>query len=280
MKYTIYYIILITFLASCGQRLAKNSEEETKRIIKTESTVSTRFLLPKGFERVKYPENSFEYFLQNFPLKPTNAKVHLYNGELKKNQDVHAAILDIDVGSQDLQQCADAVMRLRGEHLYKIKNYNDLHFNFVDGFQAEFSKWIQGNTIAFNNGKSYWLASTKANKTYQSFRQFMNIVFGYASTLSLAKELTSQNIKDIKPGDVFIRGGSPGHAVIVVDVAQNKEGKKCFMIAQSYMPAQEIHILKNFNNTKISPWYEEDFGETLITPEYIFKKDELKKWSL
>lgn len=106
----------------------------------------------------------------------------------------------------------------------------------------------------------------------------MDIVFGYAGTLSLAQELKQQELKNIKPGDVFIRGGSPGHAVIVVDVAQNKKGKKCFMLAQSYMPAQEIHILKNYNDENISPWYREDFGEILLTPEYIFNQTELKQF--
>ncbi len=110
------------------------------------------------------------------------------------------------------------------------------------------------------------------------YKTFMNIVFGYASTLSLAQELKQQELKNIKPEDVFICGGSPGHAVIVVDVAQNKKGKKCFMLAQSYMPAQEIHILKNYNDENISPWYGEDFGEILLTPEYTFKKTELKQF--
>lgn len=252
MKYAIYHIIVIIFLTSCNERLTKTDD---KHVLKMGNTVSARFSLPEGFERIQYAQNSFEAFLQNFPLKPASAKVHLYNGELKKNQGVHAAILDIDVGKQDLQQCADAVMRLRAEYLYKTKNYTDLHFNFVDGFKAEYAKWIQGNTIAFNNGKPYWKTSSNASNTYESFRKFMDIVFGYAGTLSLAQEFKQQELKNIKPGDVFIRGGSPGHAVIVVDVAQNKKGKKCFMLAQSYMPAQEIHILKNYNDENISPWY-------------------------
>ena len=50
----------------------------------------------------------------------------------------------------------------------------------------------------------------------------------------------------LQPGDVFIKGGSPGHAVIVVDVAiYTQTGKKVFLLAQSYMPAQQIHILVN-----------------------------------
>lgn len=35
----------------------------------------------------------------------------LYNGSQKPNQSVHYAVFDIDVGKEDLQQCADAVMR-------------------------------------------------------------------------------------------------------------------------------------------------------------------------
>ena len=57
------------------------------------------------------------------------------------------------------------------------------------------------------------------------------------------------NVEDIEIGDVFIQTGNPyGHAIIIVDVAINKNKEKIFMLAQSYMPAQEIHILKNPNN--------------------------------
>ena len=54
------------------------------------------------------------------------------------------------------------------------------------------------------------------------------------------------SIENIEIGDVFIQGGFPGHAIIVVDLAENEVGEKCFLVAQSYMPAQEIHVLKNF----------------------------------
>jgi len=81
-------------------------------------------------------------------------------------------------------------------------------------------------------------------------------------------------------GDVFIRGGSPGHAVIVVDMAVNpKTNKKVFMIAQSYMPAQDIHILINTNKPAISPW--NDLVETaseIETPEWTFEGNQLKRF--
>ncbi len=104
------------------------------------------------------------------------------------------------------------------------------------------------------------------------------MVFSYAGTLSLEKELPSRQLNKLQIGDIFIQGGSPGHAIIVVDMAVDKNGNKIFMLAQSYMPAQEIHILKNPNDSKISPWYPVLNLQTLRTPEWDFSKDRIKRF--
>ena len=77
-------------------------------------------------------------------------------------------------------------------------------------------------------------------------------------------------------GDVFIKGGSPGHAVIVVDKCVGPEGEVRFMLAQSYMPAQDIQIL--VGDHKESPWYDLNFGEILNTPEFQFSKNDFKSF--
>ena len=76
----------------------------------------------------------------------------------------------------------------------------------------------------------------------------------------------------------MIRGGFPGHAVIVMDVAKNEYGQKIYLLAQSYMPAQDIHLLINPLDADLSPWYRVDEGTKITTPEYDFKKSELKEW--
>ncbi len=73
--------------------------------------------LPEGYERVALRENSFAGFLRNLPLRKDNT-VYLYNGQRKPNQSVHYAVIDISTGTKDLQQCADAIMRLRAEYFY------------------------------------------------------------------------------------------------------------------------------------------------------------------
>jgi hypothetical protein len=53
-----------------------------------------------------------------------------------------------------------------------------------------------------------------------------------------------------------------------------------FLLAQSYMPAQEMHILKNPINKDISPWYDLlEIGEVINTPEWVFDRAELMRWN-
>ncbi len=201
----------------------------------------------------------------------------LFNGQLKTNQCVHAAVLDIGVGTKDLQQCADAVIRLRAEYLYAKGAYNDIHFNFTNGFPFYFSTWASGKRIKLTGNKTEWVAGGTNDKAYSNLKAYLQTAFMYCGTLSLSDEMKSITVKQIAPGDVFIKGGSPGHAVIVMDVAENAAGKKVFMLAQSYMPAQDIHILKN-PAMNASVWYDADFGPILGTPEWRFSDTELKRF--
>ena len=286
MNKFIYLFLSFSLIVSCqdtGQHLKVKtlftSKVSTRKLVnKGGTTIKTRFNTPINYIRVETSINTFADYLQNFKLKPHDSKVHLYNGELKYRQDIHSAVLDIDVGSRDLQQCADATMRLRAEHLYQQKQFDKISFNFTNGFKASYSKWRQGHRIKVNGSKVSWIKSNLESKSYKSFRKYLIMVFSYAGTLSLAKELPSVPLKDLKIGDLFIQGGSPGHAIIVIDMAVNEQGEKMFILAQSYMPAQEIHILKNPNNTDISPWYSMQNSEKLITPEWTFLKDNSKRF--
>ena len=219
--------------------------------------------LPEGYIRQGLDKDSFGAYLRSLSLKQENNTVYLYNGKPKARQDVHEAVLTIDVGTKDLQQCADAVMRLRAEYLYGLKRYDDIHFNFLS-----------------DNKPRYYKDHADAARSRKSFRKYMDYIFSYANTASLLKELKKIDIGELQPGDVFIQQGNPyGHAVIVIDVAvHTKTKKKIFLLAQSYMPAQEIHILKNFNNENLSSWYEADIADLLETPEWTFYKGDLRRF--
>lgn len=290
LKKTIYLLILLSLFTSCKEQgknipiatLFTAKVSNTDLLNEEGETIATRFNPLDGYTRKKTDAinhvSTFENYLQNFPLKPHNTKVYLHDGSEKYRQDVHVAVLDIDAGKRDLQQCADATMRLRAEFLYEQKRYSEITFNFTNGFKANYSKWRKGYRISVKGNKVTWYKTQRESKSYKSFRKYLVMVFSYAGTLSLEKELDAVVLENLQIGDIFIQGGSPGHAIIVVDMATNKEGEKIFMLAQSYMPAQDIHILKNPNNTKISPWYKASNLEELATPEWIFNKNNIKRF--
>jgi hypothetical protein len=242
-----------------------------------EQTLAARIPAPSGFTRVAAEPGSFAAWLRGLPLKPGRPAVRLYDGAPKRNQEAHWAIVDIDVGRRDLQQCADAVMRLRAEYLYASGRAQEVAFDFTSGDRAAFARWAEGARPVVTRSRVSWSRSAAADRSYDSFRRYLDVVFTYAGSASLAKELKAvARVRDIAPGDVFIQGGSPGHAVIVVDVAE-KGKDRMFLLAQSYMPAQEVHVLKN-PAREGDPWYEVDFGETLVTPEWTFRKGDLKRF--
>lgn len=273
----IYYSLLAfsILLLACTQ--GSDCEDESGTINPKGTILQTRINPPKGFIRDTVADNSFASFLRHLPLKPFNSEVLLYNGKIKPNDNIYDAVIDLKIGKKDLHQCADAVIRLRAEYLWNQKQYDRIHFNFTNGFRADYSKWMKGMRIKISGNQAEWVDVGSASNTYQDFWKYLEMVFSYAGTLSLSKELTAINVKAMKIGDVFIQGGSPGHAVIVVDMVKNPETKEClFLLAQSYMPAQEIQILKNRNDSKISPWYSLDFGDVLNTPQWTFYKEDLK----
>lgn len=234
--------------------------------------------IPDGYKRIACSSSSFGSYLRTLPLKQNNNTVYLYNGQQKGNQKAQFAVVKMDVGKRDLQQCADAIMRLRAEYLFQENRKQEIHFNFVNGMQVDYVKYAAGNRMRVKGNKTKWVKTAKASNTYRTFRNYMNLIFSYAGTASLVKELKPvSSVKGIALGDVFIIGGSPGHAVIVVDVASNASGKKIFMLAQSYMPAQEIHVLRNPKLLN-SPWYFLEDEQQLQTPEYWFRSSNLRRF--
>ncbi len=241
------------------------------------NTLQSRTPTPEGYKRTSEPQNSFQDYLRNLPLKPPNAKVKYYNGDTKYS-DVYEAVVDLPIGNKDLHQCADAVMRLRAEYLWKNKNYDQIHFNFTNGHKVEYSEWMVGNRMNIKGNKTWWTTQAEPSNTYNDFWEYMELIFMYAGTASLEKELKPIDIGEAEIGDVLIKGGFPGHAVIIVDKAtQNSSGESIYLIAQSYMPAQEIHVLKNFSHSDIRPWYRLEEGE-IFTPEWAFTSNDMKRF--
>lgn len=275
MKSTIFIFMLLltsSLLTSCSESAAQETLPVDKPTDDTTSIsafsfineegvlVKTRFNVPEGYKRIESAPNTWESFLQNLPLKAHGSQVKLYDGTLKSNTSAYLAVVDLSIGNRDLHQCADAIMRLRADYFNAQEKYSEIEFLFVSGKRSNYKTWLGTRPP---NAKNYWA--------------YLENVFNFASTLSLDKQLIHKEIDQLQIGDVFIKGGSPGHAVIVVDKCTNAKGEVKFMLAQSYMPAQETQILVNPASSE-SPWYDLNFGEYLNSAEYTFTKDQLKRF--
>jgi hypothetical protein len=221
--------------------------------------IETRIAPPPGFERRPQEKGSFAEWLRSLPLQPPGTPVRLYDGRLKGAQSRHAAVVAIDTGQRNLQQCADAIMRLRAEYLLASGRHRRIAFNATDG-----------KPIAYRGAQS----------DRPAFERYLIRVFSYAGTWSLEREMRPIPTRELRAGDVFIKGGFPGHAVLVVDVVQNPaSGEKRFLLLQSFMPAQDMHILTDPGTGNASPWFRlpED-GAVLVTPDWIFKAATLRRF--
>jgi len=251
MRYLLLYATILPILITVNHKLKSNVNKQVpaeKQVLDISP--------PTGYSRVTMGNSSFGAWLRQVNLKKDKT-VKLFNGSPKRNQFAQYAVLDMPVGDKDLQQCADAIMRLRAEYLFSKGRFNEILF--YD-----------------NLGRPYQF---QALHSRTNLEKYLEKVFTWCGTLSLEKQLKHiYDYNDIHAGDVFIHGGSPGHAVIVMDIAANARGEKVFLLAQSYMPAQDIHILKNPVMHEKSPWFAMQTEGKLQTPEWEFHYKERKTW--
>jgi hypothetical protein len=218
-------------------------------------------------------EKSWSYFLQHLPI--VDSPVLDYRGKPVPYQDKHIGVIPYDIGKADLQQCADALMRLRAEYLFTQNRYNEIGFHFTGGQYYSWSDYCRGKKPVPSGNDIRFIQADAKSKTHASLRSYLDIVYTYASTISLAKELKKTG--DFEIGTVVIHPGSPGHCFIIIDERTDSQGKKLFKLAEGYTPAQSIYVLRNLEESEKTPWHH--LGKGVIeTASYRFDNYELKKF--
>lgn len=208
-------------------------------------TLEARFSAPRGFSRVRLAARSFGTWLRGLPLAARGTPVVSYAGtRLHPADDPRiAAVVAIDVGTADLQQCADAVIRMNAEWLWS-SGRRDMSYRAASGTPLPFSRWARGERIVANGAKIHWHAADRPAKDHRAFRHYLDAVFAWANTVSVARQAKPVTPADLAPGDFFIMPGNPGHSVLVLDVARDAQGHRVALLGQSYMPAQSFQVLR------------------------------------
>lgn len=220
---------------------------------------------PPGFTRVATKEGSFAAFLRDLPLRPEHTPVRAYTKEVLHEADdprIHA-VVELDVSPTDIQQCADSVIRLHAEWQWTSGKRDAIGYHFLSGDLATWPHYragerpiVDGNRVRFQN-------SASPKDDHVTFRKYLDMVFNYASTISLAgKSSRAVPKEELQAGDFFVLPGGPGHAILILDVASDERGHKVALLGQGYMPAQDFQVLATSAG---SPWFSLD-GDEVDTP--------------
>jgi hypothetical protein len=223
---------------------------------------------------LSYPPDSWPYFLQHLPT--ADKPIVDYKGNLISNQGKHYAILTYDVGHSDLQQCADALMRIRAEYLFRQKKYSLIGFHFNSGKYYTWTDYLKGMRPVLKGSRLHFIqVANQSEISHSSLRKYLDIVFAYANTVSLCRELKSTD--RLETGTVIIYPGNPGHCCMIVDEALDDKADTVFKLVEGYMPAQSIYILSNPYEPDLNPWYHLGKGD-INTASCIFRSYYLRKF--
>lgn len=206
--------------------------------------LNLRYAPPRGYRRLPVEAGSFGHWLRSLPIRTDRMQVLSYAGRPLVRPS--AGLVLMDVGERDLMQCADAVIRLHAEYLWANGRAHEAAYRFTSGDNSRWTDWMKGERFLVAGSRVVRSRGADRGSDHRSFRAWLNLVFTYAGTRSLARDAIRPHASDpIRAGDFYVEAGSPGHAVIVLDVVQNAQGHRLGLIGQGFMPAEDIHVLRS-----------------------------------
>ena len=208
--------------------------------------LEARIAPPTGFDRVVLEPGSFGAWLRRLPLAASGTPVRKFSGSvlLEADHENVAAVVAIDAGKTDLMQCADSVMRMHAEWLWS-KGRRDMSYQAASGLPLPYERWARGERIVQKGQSIAWVPQGRGRgEEHGSFRAFLDQVFAWANTVSLDRQAQKVALDDLRPGDVVVMPGNPGHAVLFLDLARSADGRRVVLLGQGYMPAQGFYVLR------------------------------------
>lgn len=158
----------------------------TNLIHKEGNTIKTRIKVPEGFTRIVPEEQTFSHYIQNYKLKEASAQVINYDGNPYIYQAGHVGVLEVPVPSNGLQQCADALIRIRSEYLWSTDRKEEIGFKFTSGHYCSWQKYAEGYRPNINGNTVTFSKTAAPNDSKENFYKYLTLIYTYAGTYSLS----------------------------------------------------------------------------------------------
>jgi hypothetical protein len=206
-------------------------------------TLVERFAAPKGTTRVAVTDGSFAAALRTLPLAPQGTPVLAFDGRVIDERPI--AVVDLDVGARDLQQCADSIIRLDAEHRFKSGQHASIRYAFTSGDVYAFDSYVDGvRPVVDKRGRvTFAKKAAPVARDHDALLSYLDIIFLYAGTASLSATTARVDNAALAAGDFFVIGGFPGHAILILDVAKDASDRAQYLLGEGYMPAQSFHVV-------------------------------------
>ncbi len=230
--------------------------------------LSVRFPAPGGYARVPAARGTYQWWLRHLPLFPKGRAVKDFKGDLLHGAGDSglAAVVDLDLRRVDRQHCADTIMRLRGEYLFSRGKEDRVRFRWSGGKYFGYGQWRKGIRPEKEGRRYVFKAVKKPGSGRKHFRKYLEYIFSWTGTMNMAGERRVAPAQ-MRAGDFFIKGGSPGHTIVVLDIVRDPAGRTRLLLGQGFMPAQDMHVLRAKNG---SPWWDWDANKTVLTNPYWY----------
>ncbi len=234
---------------------------------KPDATLETRFPAPPGYTRVPTEPGSFAEWLRSLPMAPEGTPAKNFAGEitLAADDDYLAGVVAIDVGGSDLQQSSDVIVRLNAEWLWSRGEKASIGYASATRLSMPLSRWEKGQRLIPNGANVFWAIKTKpATVDYAEFRKYLDAVFNWANSTSLAsRSVPVEDPKQLLAGDFFLQSKSPSHVAVVFDLADKPSGERVALLGQSRNPAESVHVVRP---GKATAWFSVRPPVPVLTP--------------
>lgn len=234
---------------------------------KPDATLEARFPTPPGYSRVKVEAGSFAEWLRSLPMAPEGTAAKTFDGKesLSADDDYLAGVVAIDVGSSDLQQSSDVIVRLHAEYLWSRGDRDKISYLSATKLNMPLARWERGQRLIPNGANVFWAVKGKpAEVDHAEFRKYLDSIFNWANSTSLSPRSTPvADPKDLVAGDFFLQSSSPNHVAVVLDLAEKPSGERLALLGQARNPAESIHVVRP---GKATAWFSVRPPVPVLTP--------------